>query len=411
MRLAIYFAFLFSVITSSASYAKKEIVWGGQIRPRYEFRDPFANNYDSFTSMRVRTQMVASLESDVDLMIQLQDVRLWGEEKNTLTDYSADKFDLHQGYVHLKKLGDGDHSLKIGRQMVALGGQRLIGAVEWTQQGRVFDGLQLLLAPSWGQVNLTAIQVAESDSTSGQFADDAYLTGAYATLDQLPSGSLDLYALYNKDGAKDTDQVTMGARLAGKKMAYSYRFEGSFQTGQRSAQDVSAFMFGGRIGGSVGGLDLTLWYDYLSGDDDLADDKTKVFDTLFATNHKYYGYADLFLNIPVHTGGLGLQDLALKAALPLSDQVSLGIHGHSFLTAQQGALESSHLGEEVDVTLTYKYRPGFTVVAGVSRVIADDSMKSVTRFARCKDPISCKDPIDKWDGNMTFAYVMTNTTF
>ena len=83
-------------------------------------------------------------------------------------------------------MGDGDHSLKIGRQMVALGGQRLIGAVEWTQQGRVFDGLQLLLAPSWGQVNLTAIQVAESDSTSGQFADDAYLTGAYATLDQLP---------------------------------------------------------------------------------------------------------------------------------------------------------------------------------------------------------------------------------
>ena len=237
MRLAIYSALLLSVVASSASYAQKEqsglrmgaaIVWGGQIRPRYEFRDPFANDYDSFTSMRVRTQMVASLDSDIDLMIQLQDVRLWGEEKNTLTDYSADKFDLHQGYVHLKKLGDGDHSLKIGRQIVALGGQRLIGAVEWTQQGRVFDGLQLLLAPSWGQVNLTAIQVTESDST--QFSDDAYLTGAYATLDQLPSGSLDLYALYNKDGAKDTDQVTVGARLAGKKMAYSYRFSISWST-------------------------------------------------------------------------------------------------------------------------------------------------------------------------------------
>ncbi|MCY3787878.1 MAG: alginate export family protein [Gemmatimonadetes bacterium] len=402
MRLAIYSAFLLSVVASSASYAKKEIVWGGQIRPRYEFRDPFANNYDSFTSMRVRTQIVASLDSDVDLMIQLQDVRLWGEEKNTLTDYSADKFDLHQGYVHLKKLGDGDHSLKIGRQIVALGGQRLIGAVEWTQQGRVFDGLQLLLVPSWGQVNLTAIQVTESDSTSAQFADDAYLAGAYATLEQLPSGSLDLYALYNKDGAKDTDQVTMGARLVGKKTAYSYRFEGSFQTGQRSARDVSAFMFGGRVGGSLGGLDLTLWYDYLSGDDDLADDKTKVFDTLFATNHKYYGYADLFLNIPAHTGGLGLQDLALKAALPLSDQVSLGVHGHSFLTAQKGDLESSHLGEEVDLTLTYKYRPGFTIVAGLSRVIADDSMTRVTRY---------KDSIEDWNGDMTFTYLMTNTTF
>ena len=395
MRLAIYSAFLLGLVVSSASYAKKEIVWSGQIRPRYEFRDPFANDYSSFTSMRVRTQMVASLDSDVDLLIQLQDVRLWGEEKDTLTDYSADKFDLHQGYVHLKKLGDGDHSLKIGRQIVALGGQRLIGAVEWTQQGRVFDGLQLLLAPSWGQVNLTAIQVTESDSPSAQFSDDAYLTGAYATLGQLPSSSLDLYALYNKDGAKDTDQVTMGVRLVGKKMAYAYRFEGSFQTGQISTQDVSAFMFGGRIGGSLGGLDLTLWYDYLSGDDDLSDDKIKVFDTLFATNHKYYGYADLFLNIPVHTKGLGLQDFALKTAVPLSTRTSLAVHGHSFFTAQKGQLTSSHLGEEVDLTLTYRYRPNVAIVAGLSQVVAADAMAEVKGLT----------------GNMTFAYLSTNATF
>ncbi len=130
MRLAIYSAFLFSVVASSTSYAQKEIVWGGQIRPRYQLRDPFGSDYDSFTSMRVPTQLVASLDSDVDLMIQLQDVRLWGEEKNTLTDYSADKFDLHQGYAHLNKLGDGDHSLKIRRQIVVLGGQRLTGAVK-----------------------------------------------------------------------------------------------------------------------------------------------------------------------------------------------------------------------------------------------------------------------------------------
>ena len=69
-------------------------------------------------------------------------------------------------------------------------------------------------------------------------------------------------------------------------------------------------------------------------------------------------------------------------------------------------MESSHLGEEVDLTLTYKYRPGFTVVAGLSRVIADDSMTSVTRY---KDLI--KDLLEDWNGDMTFAYLMTNTTF
>ena len=155
-------------------------------------------------------------------------------------------------------------------------------------------------------------------------------------------------------------------------------------------------MFGGRIGRSWGGPDLTLWYDYLSGDNDLNDGKAKVFDTLFATNHKYYEYAALFLNIPLHTGGLGLQDVALKAAWPLSDQVSLGVHGHSFRTAQQGHLASSHLGEEIDLTLTYTYRPGVAAVAGLSRVLADDSMARV---------------IDEWRGDMTFAYVMTNATF
>lgn len=58
---------------------------------------------------------------------------------------------------------------------------------------------------------------------------------------------------------------------------------------------------------------MTLWYDHLSGDDDPSDGTVRVFDTLFATNHKFYGLADYFLNIPVQTVGRGLQDLALKA--------------------------------------------------------------------------------------------------
>ena len=54
------------------------------------------------------------------------------------------------------------------------------------------------------------------------------------------------------------------------------------------------------------------------------------------------------------------------------------------------------------LTLTYKYRPGFIVVAGLSRVIADDSLPRVTRF---------KNSLEEWNGDMTFAYLMTNTTF
>ena len=95
-----------------------------------------------------------------------------------------------------------------------------------------------------------------------------------------------------------------------------------------------AFFGAARVGRKVGETQVTLWYDYLSGDDDLGDDETKVFDTLFATNHKFYGYADFFLNIPAHTAGRGLRDMALKLKRTLRPGLSLGLDVHTFRLAQ-----------------------------------------------------------------------------
>ena len=388
MRCRLYLTLLCTYVVCDWAYAEREISLSGQIRPRYEFRDPLRDGTEAteaFTSMRVRAQLNVALGGDVDAMIQLQDVRFFGEEQNTLTDYSADNFDVHQAYIHFKRLGGSRHALKIGRQAVAFGGQRLIGAVEWTQQGRVFDGLRLSLAPPWGKVDVVAIQLAEAKAA--QFSDDAYLAGIYATL-----GDLDMFGLYDKEaGAPTTDRVTLGLRLAGHKAAYAYRVEGSYQTGTHRGEDVAAFMFGGRVGHPVGRLKLDLWYDYLSGDSDPNDGETKVFDTLFATNHKFYGFADRFLNIPEHTKGLGLQDFALKGSVPLSTRTSLAVHGHSFFTAAKG----EHLCEEVDLTLTYQYRPNVAVVGGLSQVVSDDAMAAVNGLK----------------GNMTFAFLLTNATF
>lgn len=403
MRCTLYLTLLCTYVVCDGAYAEREISLSGQIRPRYEFRNPLRDGTEAtaaFTSMRVRAQLDAALAGDVDAMIQLQDVRFFGEEQNTLADYSADNFDVHQAYIHFKQLGGSRHALKIGRQAVALGGQRLIGAVEWTQQGRVFDGLRLSLAPSWGKVDVVAIQLAEA--SSAQFSHDAYLAGIYATLGGVkkggrpqgdaPTGDLDMFGLYDKEaGASTTDRVTLGLRLAGQRAAYAYRVEGSYQTGTRRGEDVAAFMFGGRVGRPFGRLKLDLWYDYLSGDSDPYDGETKVFDTLFATNHKFYGFADRFLNIPVHTNGLGLQDFALKGAVPLGTRTSLAVHGHSFFTAAKG----EHLCEEVDLTLTYQYRPNVAVVGGLSQVVSDDAMAAVNGLK----------------GNMTFAFLLTNATF
>ncbi len=375
--------------------AAQELTFGGQIRPRFEFRMPGANEEDVFTSMRARAQLRAALERNVSLFFQIQDVRLWGEETSTLTDFSADNLDLHQGYLEVSWGADVNLRARVGRQVTAYGGERLIGAVEWTQQGRAFDGFRLNAAGPFGSVDVFGFKLAEGDAPG--IVSDAEVLGAYAQIDGVAGGAIDLYTIFNRVGdPAGTKQATVGARLAGRGRRTSYRFEGSYQLGTRDGLDASAFMLGARVGRSFldGRARLVLWYDYLSGDDDPADGRVNVFETLFATNHKFYGFADLFLNIPAHTGGLGLQDAAIKASFDPIDDLQLSADLHSFHLAKEGALSTRHLGEEIDFTARYRYSPNLTATAGISHVIEAAALRALGRLAE----------------DMMFAYVMLDAS-
>ncbi len=373
----------------------QEVVFRGQIRPRYEYREPTSPGDERFTSMRSRLGVDAALERDVRVFIQLQDVRFWGEEASTLADFNADNLDLHQGFVEIGRFTDGPAAVRIGRQEINLGGQRLVGAVGWTQQGRSFDGARIRLNSDVGSVDL--IGYVLSDRVGAQQDQDAHLLGAYAVVEAGRMGDLDLYALYQKGlEVTETGQGTFGARLAGSDGRLTYRGEASIQRGKRADADVAAYMLGGRIGVGVGSrTTLTLWYDYLSGDDDPADGTTRVFDTVFATNHKFYGLADLFLNIPNSTANQGLQDLALKGSYRLGPTVSFGLDLHSFRLAKKGALASAHLGDELDATLTYAYSSNVTIQGGLSVILQDDAWANIGRLRE----------------NMTWTYVMISATF
>jgi len=374
----------------------QEVTVGGQIRPRAEYREPIGSDDDAFTSMRVRAHVDATLKRDVRVYVEVQDVRIWGEESNTLTDFNADNFDLHQGFIELagkkKQL-----MARIGRQEMNAGGQRLIGAVDWTQQGRAFDGVRLYGGSGWGGVTVFGYQL--SDATSPAVPNDGEFIGAIGEIKNIADGTLELYALYDHAEVTlaNTNQGTLGARLAGESSGVIYRGELYVQTGDRAGVDVSAFMFGGRVGTRFGGGkgQVTAWYDYLSGDDDPTDGKTKVFSTLFATNHKFYGYADLFLDIPAHTAGLGLQDLSLKGSYAARDDLTLAADLHSFHLAKQGLLTTKHLGEELDLTASYRYSPNLSFTGGLSFVFAADGFDEIGRLSE----------------NMTWAYLMLNATF
>ena len=166
------------VLTAAASALAAGPQISGQVRPRFEFRDAGNGSDDAFTSMRVRVDAGADLDGGVRAFVQLQDVRLWGEETNTLGDFRADNFDLHQGYVEFGEVAGTGLDLRIGRQEISLGGQRLIGAVGWAQQGRAFDGVRASYAADGIDADLLAIRLA--DETAATQTDDAHLLGVHA---------------------------------------------------------------------------------------------------------------------------------------------------------------------------------------------------------------------------------------
>jgi Alginate export len=372
----------------------QQVTMHGQVRPRYEFKDPSGGGQDEFTSMRVRLGLQAVLDDNVSIFLQAQDVRIWGEETHPLRDFSADNFDLHQGYLRYKGKDLEWMTATIGRMETNFGGQRLVGAVGWTQQAQSFDGVRIDGAADWGKVSMIAYKIG--DETAPAVEADHELYGAYATVADVGPGGMDLYWLYDRtEGISRGNEHSLGARYAFSG-AWSGRLEGTYQTGTRAGTDVSAYMFGARLGRALadGKAGVTLWYDYLSGDDAATAD-TEVFNTLFATNHKFYGFADVFLNIPKNTGGAGLQDMAVKFNWKPRPAIRFAADLHSFSAAEQGTLSDSHFANELDLTLSHRYTENLSATVGFSYVDQDAALAEVGRLSE----------------NMTWFYVMLDAIF
>ena len=98
------------------------------------------------------------------------------------------------------------------------------------------------------------------------------------------------------------------------------------------------------------GANVGLWVDYLSGDDGTDATKIKTFTTPYATNHKFYGHMDYFLNNPAH----GLIDYVFKGSVKATPKLRFQFHAHKFQAAESTAtLTDKDLGSEIDLDMSY----------------------------------------------------------
>ncbi|MEE9206815.1 MAG: alginate export family protein [Gemmatimonadota bacterium] len=358
-----------------------EIKLSGEIRVRSELdaRTSDAGS-DQATLLRTRLAALAEVSEEVSALIQISDSRAFGEETNTLTDASADRLDVHQAYIAWSPREE--LRLRIGRQELAFADERLVGTVNWANVTRAFDGVRLTLRHEGWTLDGFATVLDERAALLASGLDpranednvsDRSLYGLWAA-----NSNVDLFVLADRnatDGAGRThiDRFTLGARGREQLGAVAVEATTALQLGRQTQagaprQDIEALMvtasgsyaFAGPLRGRLG-----VQLDYLSGDQTPLDDSFGGFNTLYATNHKFYGYMDLFLNLPRQTGDLGLVDLILRGAVhPQKWMIRADLH--RLWLSQSSTASNRGIGYELDLTASRTLAHGLGFQAGYS---------------------------------------------
>ncbi len=310
---------------------------------------------------RARLGLAANYAGRVGAFVQLQDVRTWGEETNTLTDFSANGFDLHQGYAQVWPIDELE--LRFGRQEIAYENQRLIGTVGWLEQARSFDALRMSFRKHWVAVDGFYAKVAEHTSPTTDaggnpfFADDIDLIAANLHLDPLAELSVGVVAVAVHNSISSRQLYTTGALVQIKPAKIvKGTLEGYYQTGA-SGGDVnhSAFFLGAsaRVSPELPGKPFfEVFGDFVSGDGNPNNSTNTSFDTLYATNHKFYGEMDFFLNLPKDTDQRGLRDTGVRVGAKPVKQLTLQATYH--LMGAMSMPTEDLFGHELDFKLVLK---------------------------------------------------------
>jgi Alginate export len=386
-----------------AAQAAPDVTFGGEHLTRYELRQQSdtAGVNNGFFQMRNRLNANVKVDDNISAFTQLQMVSVFGGGgvgsfvPSSPNDSNTD-VGLHQAYIKLNNLFDVPVAAQIGRQEIVLDGHRLFGNTLWTMGAQSHDAIRLThshdnmtLLYAYSQVT----EVTNALDANDEFDNEAHIfwgnfkglvgenssTSAYLVYTDLDSGKV-------VPGVGSNDMWTIGVRQAGGMGDISYRGEFYYQTGQSSDLDINALMVGARLGYTASQVAMkpkaTLWVDYLSGND--LSDPTELggFNTLFDTGHKFYGLQDILL---AQTGPsnaqTGLIDLAIKLQAQPMANLTVKVDLHSFTAAEDNAVGSDDIGEEIDITVVHKYSPNVKMLLGFSYFMGDSSFTNGSNYS------------------------------
>ena len=215
--------------------------------------------------------------------------------------------DVQQLFFDLRVLGeDVPLTLRVGRQELQYGNQRLVSPLEWASTRRRFDAVKMYwTGEDWRIDAFYAKPVAVQRRQRDRYNEDFDFYGLYATYSGIPDHGVDAYffAVDNRGSAVnpnfkagDVSRYTLGSRFWGTTGALDYEAEVAGQWGRWAGDTIQAWSVsaqGGYTWDCPAKPRLGIGFDWASGDHDPTDGKVGTFDQLFPLGHKYFGYLDL----------------------------------------------------------------------------------------------------------------------
>jgi hypothetical protein len=437
----------------SQNEAKAQLTATGQIRERTELRagqgtlQKEGDKAGLFTSQRARLN-IGFTGYRFKIYTSLQDVRVWGQDASSINRTTTEANNgilFHEAWAEINLVDTTSTiqnvSLKVGRQEISYDDQKVLGGLDWLQQGRRHDAMVFKFANKGWIADVGAAFNQNKELNTGTVYNGvptAYGAGTngigtmyksfqYAYLGKKFSFG-DVSFLFFKDDFNKYTSVTSGTPAVTTKVygegVWSRNTTGFyFNTNPTRKINLTGSVYhqGGKdkdgrsISANLASITSTLQVgrklfvgpgiDYLSGTDGTkavtATSESNLFDPLYGTPHKFWGSMDYFYAANGF-GKQGLLNYFFKVKYNAKDNLTFLLDVHAFEAANTlsdgaGGKLDSYLGTELDLLVKYNLTKMINIEAGYSIMKATNSMASA----------SVKN-ITTPDLTPQFAYVMLN---
>lgn len=383
---------LIAVAVSTISNAQVSLT--GEIRPRAEIRDGYSSMRNDNSEMAFAISQRSRLnlgykDEKYEFELSLQDIRVWGEEKN-----GADKASvaLHQAWIRYKLFSNID--AKIGRQSISFENKSILSGANWSQASKKHDALRLTYHKNDWQIDLiNAFNQASVVNSGTDYIYSEEANGNYKNLNVLwinnKVGNFDWHIMSMAEGfqyAEDTvrTRFTYGAvlkyNLSDIKLVGRYFGQGGELV---NGTDISSFHWNFEAYYKLNKSNFCLGIDQYSGNNYKdTDGKSHLFESPYGSKHYINGVMDYFKKSSA-TKNSGLTDIYLKCELPVGKLSTLNAHYHCFTTAEiwynstSSAEVDKYLASELDMYIKTKIEKSIKLEYGMAFLKGSDTLAAM----------------------------------